>query len=420
MQKKIHVFTSAALNYIPKARVLFESVRQHHPNWMLHLALADELRGEIDLSREPFDNMMTLESLGIPEYRAWAFTHRIVELATAIKPFAMRKLLEREDCEAVIYLDPDIVVFSPLDDITAALVHVDILLVPHQTTPEASISAVIDNEIGSLKHGIYNLGFLGVSPTDEGMRFADWWAQRLYYFCRDNICNGLFTDQRWIDLVPAFFDGVGIVRSPRHDVATWNLTTRHLDGNFNAGFTVDGKPLGFYHFTGFDKGDHHIMAAKNAIGNESVQVLLRWYANRIAELGKDPLCRIPWFFSIFDNGEPISVAQRVVYRERVDLQRAFPDPMAANGFLLWWKTQGIREYPDLFDGKRASAALEQLNSRLSPGYRAGKDYAGAVAVIDLVSQALRSPATARRLASRGAHILRSEGFSGLLRRLKKY
>ncbi|WP_031407154.1 hypothetical protein [Thiomonas sp. FB-Cd] len=420
MQKKIHVFTSAALNYIPKARVLFESVRKYHPDWVLHLALADELRGEIDLSKEPFDDLMTIDSLGIPEHRAWAFTHRIVELATAIKPFALQSLLRREDCECVIYLDPDVVLFSPLDDIIAALRQSSILLVPHQTDPETTLSAVIDNEIGSLKHGIYNLGFLGVSPTDEGMRFAHWWAQRLYYFCRADICNGLFTDQRWVDLVPAFFDEVGIVRTTRHDVATWNLTTRQLDGDFDRGFTVDGKPLGFYHFTGFDKGDHHIMAAKNASGNKSVEMLLRWYANRIAELGKDPLCRIPWFFATFDNGEPISAEQRVVYRERVDLQRAFPDPLAAGGFLQWWKKQGVREFPELFDERLAPAALERLRSRLSPGYRAGDEVAGMVPLTDLLLQALRNPTTARRLASRGMQVLQSEGLSGLLRRLKRY
>lgn len=421
MAKKIHLFTSAALNYIPKARVLFESVRRHHPDWILHLALADELRSEIDTSKEPFDSLLTLEELDIPNYRAWAFTHRIVELATAIKPFALKKLLEKADCEAVIYLDPDIVVFSPLDDLVGALGHSDVLLVPHQSDPESTLTAVMDNEISSLKHGIYNLGFIGVAPREEGFRFADWWAKRLYHFCRDDLCNGLFTDQRWIDLVPAFFDQVGIVRSTRHDVATWNLTTRHLEGNFDNGFTVDGKSLGFYHFTGFDKGDHHIMAAKNAMGNKSVELLLRWYASRVEELGRDPLCRVPWFFGAFDSGEAILPAQRIVYRERIDLQRAFPDPLVANGFLAWWKRQGPKEYPELFDSRCVDAALARLNARLSPGYRAGNDDADAsVALSGLLWQALRSPPTAKRLATRGAQLLREEGVSGLLRRLRRY
>ena len=47
---QVHVFTSAAFNYIPKVRMLFNSLREHHPEWRLHLALADELRDNIDLS----------------------------------------------------------------------------------------------------------------------------------------------------------------------------------------------------------------------------------------------------------------------------------------------------------------------------------------------------------------------------------
>lgn len=420
MKKKVHLFTSAALNYIPKARVLFESVRQHHPDWVLHLALADELREDIALRAEPFDALITLDSLDIAHLRPWAFTHTIVELATAIKPFALRKLLQREDCAHVIYLDPDIAVFSPLDDLIAALRESSILLIPHQTDPEADIQAVIDNEICSLKHGVYNLGFLGVSPTPEGHRFAQWWANRLYHFCRAEFAHGLFTDQRWIDLVPAFFDEVGIVRSTRHDVATWNLTTRRLEGDFAQGFTVDGAPLGFYHFTGFDKGDHHLMAARNAAGNKSVAMLLRWYADKIEALGRDPLCRTPWAFGSFDNGEPITVAQRIVYRERVDLQRAFPDPFAAGGYLQWWKTQAPKEYPDLFAPERSTAALDRLRAVLTPGYRGDLDEGRSRAIGNLLATALSNPRAARRLASRSLEVLRSEGFDGLLRRLRNY
>jgi hypothetical protein len=40
------------------------------------------------------------------------------------------------------------------------------------------------------------------------------------------VANGLFTDQKWLNFAPVFFDGVSIIRSSRHNVATWNLTTR--------------------------------------------------------------------------------------------------------------------------------------------------------------------------------------------------
>src|SRR5690606_17865406 len=122
-------------------------------------------------------------------------------------------------------------------------------------------------EICSLKHGIYNLGFIGVAANDAGRQFAAWWSSRLYNFCRNDIPNGLFTDQRWIDLVPAMFSDVCIMRAPRHNVASWNLTTRELTRTEDGDYRVNGEPLGFYHFTGFDSGAHLLMVEKNARGN---------------------------------------------------------------------------------------------------------------------------------------------------------
>ena len=106
----------------------------------------------------------------------------------------------------------------------------NLALTPHQTKPEQTLDAIIDNEVASLKHGIFNLGFIGVRNTAEGRRFADWWAERTYHLCRAEVENGLFTDQKWINFAPVFFDGVAIVKSSRHNVATWNLTTRADDG----------------------------------------------------------------------------------------------------------------------------------------------------------------------------------------------
>lgn len=302
----VHVFTSAAFNYIPKVRMLFQSLRQHHPEWRLHLALADEPRPGVDLSREPFDEIWPASELDIPDWRGWAFCHTIVELATAIKPFMLARLLKLPDCQKVIYLDPDTVAFSRLDDITAALDNANIVLTPHQTRPEQTLSAVMDNEICSLKHGIYNLGFIAVNASDVGHEFAEWWSQRIYHFCRADIPNGLFTDQRWIDLVPAFFDGVAIMKSSRHNVATWNLTTRKLGLSASGNYTVDGEPLGFYHFTGFDSGAHRIMAAKNAGNNQAVHQLVNWYARQTEGLAEEPLAKEPWAYGSYTDGTPIT------------------------------------------------------------------------------------------------------------------
>lgn len=414
---EIHVFTSAALNYIPKVRMLFQSLRRLHPEWRLHLALADELRPNVDLSQEPFDEVLSAANLNIPGFRGWAYCHTIVELATAIKPFMLAHLLKQPGCKKVIYLDPDIVVFSRLDDIVDALDGANIVLTPHQTKPEQSLAAVMDNEICSLKHGVYNLGFVAVAATEIGREFADWWSKRVYHFCRADIPNGLFTDQRWIDLVPAFFSGVAIMRSSRHNVATWNLTTRELSLSESGQYLVDNEPLGFYHFTGFDSGAHRIMAAKNAGNNKAVHQLINWYANETASLAQDPLAKEPWAYGTYTDGTTISKVQRLVYRERTDLQAAFPDPFDATTYLAWWNTQGKVEFPDFFNDETRDLAMAKLSSVLTPGYRGGGDCVDWGKLGGILRQSLLQPKSGLEIGKRGWEILKNEGISGLKRRL---
>jgi len=375
--KKLHIFTSAACNYIPKVCMLFRSLRQHHPEAVLHLVLSDEKTPFLNLEAELFDEVRTVAELGIPEWKPWAFCHSIVELTTAIKPFYLKQLLERKDCEQVLYLDPDVVVFSRLDDLTEALRQSNILLTPQQIEPETTHAAMIENEIGSLRHGIYNLGFIGVANTPEGHRFAAWWASRLYHFCRCEIHNGLFTDQRWIDLAPAFFDGVALCKSPRHNVAIWNLTTRKLSRSSSGHYLVNGEPLGFYHFSGFDSGVYRSMAHRFTDEDSAVQTLTDWYGEQTQTLARDTFSQAPWAYGKYSDGTPIEPHHRVIYRERPDLQNAYPDPFDAlngNGFSAWITRQGPKEYPTVFHKKTIEALFARFRN-LTPGFRQPQDVA---------------------------------------------
>jgi lipopolysaccharide biosynthesis glycosyltransferase len=344
--KQIHVFTSAALNYLPKVRVLFTSLRKFHPDWRLHLLLADENASFIDTELEAFDEVHSISELNIPQIEGWIFKHTIVELATAIKPFMLQNLLEREDCESVIYLDPDIAVFSEMTELLAALKDSSIVLTPHLLKQESSHDGILDNEISCLKHGIYNLGFIAIKANAIGVDFANWWAERLYSFCYDDIPSGLFTDQRWIDLVPAIFDKVLVFKAPQYNVAPWNLGARHLDIDVNGLYLINGRPLVFYHFSGFDSGAHKVMAEKNSTGNASVKRLIAWYENECKNYAKEIFPK--WAFETFPNGEKITRNQRLIYRSRPDLQAAFPSPLRDGHFFAWWNTQGRVEHPDLF------------------------------------------------------------------------
>jgi hypothetical protein len=432
--KEVHVFTSAALNYLPKVRTLFSSIRRHHPDWKLHFLVADEVNLEegndpqpqpdqasrpeaatLDLSQEPFDSAVSVRDLGIPDWQAWSFCHSLTELATAIKPFMLEGLLAAsQPNDIVFYFDPDIVIFSPLDDLCRSLDRASIVLTPHQVTAEEGLAAIIDNEIGSLKHGVYNLGFIGVRNCDQGKKFASWWAKRCYFFCRDDIANGLFTDQRWIDLVPGMFAEVEILRNKRFNVATWNITTRALSQDEHGLFFIEDQPLGFYHFTGFDSGSHRIMAAKNGEDNQSLENLIRWYENQLSVFSKD-LGKAPaWSFNCFSNGEAIVKEQRELYRFRGDLQKAFPDPYEQDGYLKWWRNRGADDYA-AYKLRRS-----QPHFYITPGFLGS--YANGYSptrLVDLLQRIRRLPRSAAPSVKHGLRLGRQVVLPGLLQKWRR-
>lgn len=360
----IYAFTSMCLNYVPKARVLAETLKQHNPQIRFCLLINEPVPvGMLD-SFDIFDEVVTIDDLDIPNKQAWIFGHTLVELCTAVKGFFMLDLLERPECAKALYFDPDIAVFSNIDVVLEALDHASILLTPHQTEPEETVETIMDNEICSLKHGVYNLGFLGVKPSAEGLRFTRWWRDRLYRFCREDFSAGLFTDQRWIDLAPAFFSEIHILRHPGCNVCTWNLTHRHIKGSLEGGFTVNGEPLIFYHFSGFDSGAQEIMLNKYGKKMPAALALRQWYLTMLERPDNAALSLRRWRYNYFSNGEPVVPEQRRLFRSREDLQRAFSDPFLVDGpglgFYHWYKAEVLeRSMPEKIDvGLEASSTSD--------------------------------------------------------------
>lgn len=321
------IFTSCAANYLPKARVLGESIRRWHGDADVFLLLTDDLPAGSQPHVEPFTAVVTAEELAIPSWEPWIFGHTVVEACTAVKPFMLRRLLER-GYERVLYFDPDIVIFAPLTGMLDEFDQASILLTPHQCKADTEWEAIQDNEICSLKYGLFNLGFVGVKNDAEGRRYADWWADRCYRACFDEIATGIFTDQKWNDFVPIFFPRTKILTAPVYNVATWNYSQRLVEGAPEHGFTVDGMPLVFHHFTGYDSGAHHVMLAKYGSRMPATKRLSDWYASRLRAAQGD-LVAVRWKYGSYADGAAIAPAHRKIYRSRADVQRRFPRPFQA-------------------------------------------------------------------------------------------
>jgi len=341
--KKIHCYTSINFHYLAKARVLAHTVKQHHPDWVFHLVISDKVPKGFDfnLDEEPFDKIIWITDLKIPKLHGWIFGHDVVELCTAVKGPVLNKLLD-EGAEKVVYLDPDIAVFGDLSPIVEMLDDNDILLTPHQLDPDDSRGAIFDNEICSLKHGIFNLGFVAVANRPEGRRFAKWWGQRLTDFCHDDLPNGIFVDQKWCDLAPGFFDNLKVIRDPGYNVASWNLSQRKISVDDQGNILVNGAPIRFFHFTKLGPlGD--LMTQKYAKENTEVYELWACYRRWVEQFKAINLPNGWWQYGQFDNGQKIPKAARVMYRNRADLKKEFPNPYRCSGehnYCNWFKIHG--------------------------------------------------------------------------------
>jgi len=339
---KVLCYSSFTFSYLNRARVLYQTLRRFHPDWELVALITDKPpQGfRFDPAKEPFDKVVWAEDLGIANFPAWLFKHDVVEVCTAVKgPFLHQACSSGAD--VAIYLDPDTALFAPLDPLIEMLAEHDILLTPHLIDPNDDPAAIADNDLSASRTGIFNLGFVAIRTTGEGARFAKWWNDRLLDYCYDDMPAGLFVDQRWCDHVPALFDKVKVVRDPGYNVASWNLSQRTVAVQKDGAITVNGSPLRFWHFTKLGPlGD--VMTKKYAGSNFPVYEIWGWYKRQVTAATDAAIPQRYWAYETYADGSPIEKPHRVLYRQRGDLQAAYPDPFAAGpgSYRQWLEQEG--------------------------------------------------------------------------------
>jgi hypothetical protein len=341
---KILCYSSFTFSYLNRARVLFQTLRKFHPDWELVALITDKPPPGFRFkpAEEPFDRVVWAKDLKIPGFKGWLFKHDVVEACTAVKGPFLHQACQAGAADAVIYLDPDTALLGDLKPLERWLAQQDILLTPHLIDPNTERTAILDNDLSASRTGIFNLGFLAVRTTGEGARFARWWNDRLLEFCYDDMPSGLFVDQRWCDHVPALFDGVKVIRDPGYNVASWNLSTRTVAVEKDGRITVNGAPLRFWHFTKLGPiGDS--MTKRYAGRNFPVYEIWAWYRRQVAAATDGAIPERWWAHGAYADGVPIRKAERVLYRERADLQAAFPDPFASGpGTYREWLAAEVR------------------------------------------------------------------------------
>lgn len=240
------VFTVISTNYLAHARVLAKSFLKNHKGFEFYVVFVDEGYEEY-LSKNDEFIAISYKDIGLIEPELMGYQYSLLEFATAVKPTVFKHLFKSYGYRDVIFLDPDILVLNELSEILSLLETKSILLTPHTFSPIEGKETTSEECL--LKAGIYNLGFIALSYNEEVQSFLDWWTSKLEFKCKVDVENGIFVDQKWIDLVPNYFEGCFILKNREFNIAKWNLHERQI--TYNKEFLVNQKPIGFFHFSGY-------------------------------------------------------------------------------------------------------------------------------------------------------------------------
>lgn len=332
------LFTIVAKNYLASARALAKSISISNPDCDFYIVLADKANEKILNIYDENYKLLLAEEIGITRFLEMAYKYDVTEFATAIKPFCIEYFQNRPDTKNVLYIDPDIYVYESLKDIFDILEEYSAVVTPHILTCN---NATYDVESSLLFSGTYNLGFFGVSNSSVGKEIVNWWKNKLVDYAYVDYLEGLYTDQKWMNLVTTEFDSVYVLRDFSYNVAWWNFKERNIVEHHGKPYVIQNgleKAIVFFHFSGF-KARRPETISKSSSYNvlpNAIQIsnIFSKYEEELISLGYDELSLMPYAFLNYDNGIIITRLQRRLYRaflaENGDFKEKYANPFSTD------------------------------------------------------------------------------------------
>ena len=215
--------------------------------------------GKPQLEKSPI-HILSLDEIDLNEsHRNWLRQkYNVIEFATSVKPTLLKALLNR-GFRSVTYLDPDILVSSPISEAISFAEDYEVVVVPHRLGPQQTQH--FDFEVLLNRVGMFNLGFITVSQNSK--QALEWWQMKTFETGSMNWYRGQFTDQKWGDFFPAYFHTL-VLKHPGYNVALWNIDERPLSHLPSGELMARNEPLRFLHFS---QSSHRL---------QDITVLERW------------------------------------------------------------------------------------------------------------------------------------------------
>ena len=351
--------TTVSRRDLPRARVLADSFAAHHPGQRLHVLVTDDREGTLSAEGEAFELCLPGDlPLTAGEFERMSALYDAKELVTAVKFWQIRLLLEQSD--EVLFLDSDVEIFAPLDDLGELCATYGVVVTPHSVAP-IPLDGETPTELQIQRSGIYNTGFFGFGR--KGADFLDWICERAR---RDFILDaaaGLWFDQRWFDFAPLLFDAY-VSRDRSYNVAYWNLHERSLSGG-DGRYLIDDRPLVFFHFSGFDPHRPELLTRVASrirpVEGTALHGICADYAGKLISHGYDRYADVEYGFARVDGLEWTHERRRAYRRALVAAERGHephpPEPGSAS-FPAWLQARAPGS------GRRLAHRLRRVRDRL--------------------------------------------------------
>ncbi len=210
--------TIITANYLPFAKVLFNSLKKFSPNCLLQVLIVDENTNSSSTNfviHQPSELIKTKLFREIekkyahtnPDYFRWS-----------LKPIFITYLLEKE-FDKVIFLDPDIYFVGDHKFLFDYLNNASVILTPHWNNVEAY--NLDESLIYLMRNGLFNAGFVGANR--KGIPAIKWWAEACHYKIDRQAELGIFVDQKYLDILPVEYPNTQILQHRGLNIACWNM-----------------------------------------------------------------------------------------------------------------------------------------------------------------------------------------------------
>lgn len=282
------IYTVCNRTNLAHALALADSVLQHQPHDIFYLGLVDSL----SISALPEHvKLLPVTGLAIPGWDKMTADYYDFEIIPACRPwFALEILRMHPECRQLTFLAPTVQLKKPFDELLDA--SWEMFLTPNISAPLKKSPILDDKRI--LNAGMYHSGSWTLRPSEKTVAMLKWWAHRTIDRAHFDLCNGMNTDQLWLNYVPVWVPATMTLHQAGWHYGLNAVLNKNLVAKDNT-FEVDGQPLISLDFAGlghFDPiwSDHAPLVTENkafqALFMEYQRVVIR--KKQELELGGEP------------------------------------------------------------------------------------------------------------------------------------